>query len=926
MRFLRLALIAALLTASAISLPARAAEEASLRGSVVDTAGAPLAGASVSLHPGQASTRTDAQGRFEIGNLAAQSYDVFVTRPGYVSATYAGVFVGATGTTLDVRLASASLSTLQQIASVRTQAYGSFNTSASALQNLSQQNFVDQGQLQIGHVLDQVPGVVSARPGSGNAAVPGSITSPNLRGALDYEKSTLIDGFPLINGSHGDYPTMFVNSLLFDDVEVVKGPTAFAPEINYGIGGTLNFRTGNPTAKLSADVLYGVDFDSGSFANVRFADTLGKFGFYIDLASYGTQGPLQNAPTYVTPGAGWAIGNFGTLATAVTSSKNPNPTYVKGFPSNQFTSLVACCQNVTSNYLNKGEVGKLQYHFSNATVLTAGFIGIQASYDGAASSLTQFGSTFAPAPGFASAAFSPGQNVLVNNSAMLPDRTLLDNEPMFEAELRSTIGNDTVLGRFYNAILDRRTVSDLTNPAANYTVPVTVWGSASLCTAAAPCVAGSPPPPPTIFDGTHTTLTIPTPYFQTVEHDILRGLSFEYDHPVAENLYTFAVDGNTGLTNAYTVTGSATIPGGKYSTSIAAGTKQIFMTYLARGTFQLGDKTQLTLANYFNTYNSTYTAGPPVAGVFPLTSSTTTHDDPRLGLSYRASRDLNVRFSAGSSIAPPYPSLIDTIPTTPAQVYTPTSTTLTITQNSGNLKPETSWGYDLGADWRFSDGSVLSADTYLTNIWNQFVGVVYPTKETYMTLPVYVATNANLAQSRYQGIEATLTKDPRTGWGYVAAFDLQRAYAYDISPGFYTSAAGPFTTNLGVVDGINYQGFNAPFFNGVSNKSEAYSMGYAALHHRGSFGQYAELGLTYYGSNNTYNIPAFMTGTATYRQPIDPNTDVQISADNLFGANDASYVLYGAGIPTPLANGGIGIRQGVPYGPATFRVFASRHF
>lgn len=923
MRVLRLVLVGTFLIAAWPLRPAIAADAAALRGTIVDTGGAPVASATVMVHPTGRTSQSDARGSFEISGLTPNRYDVVVEKPGYVTATYTGVAIGASGADLAVRLAAATFATLQQIASVRAQQYGSFNTGSSAMQNVSQQDFVDQGQLQIGHVLDQIPGVVSARPGSADAAVPGSITSPNLRGTLDYEKATLIDGFPLINGSHGDYPTMFVNSLLFDDVEVVKGPTAFAPEINYGIGGTLNFRTGNPTASFTGSATYGVDFTSGSFANLRLSDTIGKLGFYVDLASYGTQGPLQNQPTYVTPTTGWGLGNFGTLAAPVTSSKNPSPTYVKGFPSNQFTSLVACCQTVTSNYLNKGEVAKLQYHLSSATVLTAGYIGIQASYDGAAAGLTQYGSVFAPAAGFSRAAFAPGQIVTVNNSAMLPDRNLIDNEPTFEAELRTTIGKDTLLGRYYSAILDRRTLSDLTDPSANYTVPVTVWGSASLCTASAPCVPGQPPPPPTLFNGVHTTLTVPTPYFQQVEHDILHGLSFEYDHPVAENLYTFAVDGNTGLTNAYSITGSSSAPDGKLSTSIAAGTKQIFMTYLLRGTFQLGDKTQLTLANYYNTYASTYTSGAPVDGAYPLTTTVTTHDDPRLGLSYRASPDLNVRFSAGSSIAPPYPSLIDSIPTTPAQVFTPTSTTITITQNSGTLKPETSWGYDLGADWRLG-GGVLSADAYFTNIWNQFVGVIRPTDQTYQGLPVFIATNANLAQSRYQGIETTYAKDPRIGWGYTFAFDLQRAYAYNVSPSFYTSAAGPYTTNLGIVNGINYDAFNAPFFNGISNKSEAYSMGYAAVHHRGGFGQYAELGLTYYGSNNTYNIPSFYTGTATYRQPIDTGTSLQVSADNLFGANASKYVIYGAGIPAPLANGGVGVRQGVPYGPTTVRIFASR--
>jgi hypothetical protein len=282
-----------------------------------------------------------------------------------------------------------------------------------------------------------------------------------------------------------------------------------------------------------------------------------------------------------------------------------------------------------------------------------------------------------------------------------------------------------------------------------------------------------------------------------------------------------------------------------------------------------------------------------------------------------------VRFSAGSAIAPPYPALVDNIPTTPAQVYTPAATSLTIVQNSGTLHPETSWGYDLGADLRLW-GGVLAADAYLTDIWNQFVGVIYPTSQTYKGLPVYVGTNANLAQSRYSGLELTYQKDPALGWGYAFAFDLQRAFAYNVSPSFYTSAAGPYTTNLGVLDGLNYEAFNAPYFNGISNKSEAYSMGYAAVHHRGSFGQYAELGLTYYGPNNTYNVPAFFAATATLRQPIDRSTSVQLSADNLFGANASTFVRYAAGIPAPLANGGIGLRQAVPYGPTTLRMFMLR--
>jgi hypothetical protein len=62
-----------------------------------------------------------------------------------------------------------------------------------------------------------------------------------------------------------------------------------------------------------------------------------------------------------------------------------------------------------------------------------------------------------------------------------------------------------------------------------------------------------------------------------------------------------------------------------------------------------------------------------------------------------------------------------------------------------------------------------------------------------------------------------------------------------------------------------------------------------------------------------------VVGGATYRQPVGPGTAIQISADNLFNANSRSYLLYGGGIAAPLANGEIGLRPIIPYGPTSLR-------
>jgi hypothetical protein len=122
------------------------------------------------------------------------------------------------------------------------------------------------------------------------------------------------------------------------------------------------------------------------------------------------------------------------------------------------------------------------------------------------------------------------------------------------------------------------------------------------------------------------------------------------------------------------------------------------------------------------------------------------------------------------------------------------------------------------------------------------------------------------------------------------------------------------------VPGVNYIGFNPPFFNGISNKSEAYAQGYAQVHLRGSAGQYFALSETYYGPNNTYNVPAFFVLSGAYKFNISRNLALELYADNLLGTNDASYITTAAGIAAPLVNGQTGLRNAVPYGPTTLHL------
>jgi len=327
-----------------------------ITGTVRDAGGKPIAGATVAVRPASvARVVTDAQGAFTLANVPAGTYDLTVSKGGFVEWMYAGITV-PTQKPVAVILVARSLDTLKQIATVQTSAGSSFNTSSTATQTLTQQNFVDQGQVNIGHVIDEIPGVISNRPDSGNGGAPGSITSPNLRGAFDWEKSNLIDGFPLIAGKSGDYDTPLVNSLLFNDVEIVKGPTAYANEINYGIGGTLNFVTGNPTLTPHDTLIAGIDNQQGAFGELRLSDTIGKVGYLFALVRSGTNGPLDNYPTYITlPYSktaasdtkinGALISGATTSSTAPTSYSGPYPvpgSITASNPSSAYTTLVAC--------------------------------------------------------------------------------------------------------------------------------------------------------------------------------------------------------------------------------------------------------------------------------------------------------------------------------------------------------------------------------------------------------------------------------------------------------------------------------------------------------------------------------------------------------------------------------------------------------
>jgi hypothetical protein len=302
------------------------------------------------------------------------------------------------------------------------------------------------------------------------------------------------------------------------------------------------------------------------------------------------------------------------------------------------------------------------------------------------------------------------------------------------------------------------------------------------------------------------------------------------------------------------------------------------------------------------------------------------YDAPRLSFAWRPARDTAVRASTGFSIAPPYIELLTN--TAGAQPDRNPPTFFLENGNAGDVKPETAFGFDFGADQRVAGDVVVSADVYETTLRDQFLSTTTLSSTPYVLppgnslgdkpgpYPLYITQTANLGHSRYEGIELSVHRDPRVGVGFKVQGSLQRAYAYDLPPGFYDTTSGPNTTNLGILANENFQGAGQGY-DSLSPSRVPYSQGYAEINRRGGNGSYFLVGVTYFGNNNSYNEPPFGVVNASYKQPIYKHASLQLAFANLTSAYSSyRFNIYG-GIPTPLVNGQLGLTAANIIGPAT---------
>jgi len=790
-----------------------------LTGTVVDVAGKVLGGVRVTIASASSSRtiRTANDGTFS-ATVPPDTYTVTVAASGFETTQQDGVTVTpGRSTSVKFALPNATLTTIGQTTATRST---SVNTGTAATATVTNQTFTDQGQNQVANVLDQIPGVEINRS-SGNE--PAANTSISIRGAQPYESQILIDGHPTLTSANGAYGfnSTFINALLLGDVEVTKGPGNLPNTIEDAVGGTLNFRTPTITGGPTGTAVVGYDSFNGSYYGVRVSDTFGKLGVLLGIAD-------NQTPGYLAPGNVYG----GTNAASIFPKVTP------GTASNPHLGVVDYAYHATSNFASFTQLAKLSYNFSPQTSILLTQYSTQTNNDETGNNYLYANATIVPclqkAPAGPCTAGGTGQNytstpnlgligqnVPIDIYAPYPNTTQFDNEPIYAAEFRTVVGPGSLLARYYAGSIER-TVTQAYSPVAIIPCPTPACPNDSDLTAKPPVYAS--------YSG--------EPYVEDTI-DVLHGFDAQYTVPFGNNSITAGFDRHvdTATFGEYDPTqGPPTFDQNINVQSLA---------YSIRGSFQLTPKLTLTSGNYLSS-----------------TSYVGTRFDPRGGLVYKITPRAIVRASAGSAYVAPYYDLLN--PSTYVDSGTLNLATV-------NFKPETSFGYDLGTDVKLDRDTLISADAYLTNIFNRYASVTTENTGTFDGKPYTMVTqNGNQAVVRQEGVELQELHAPRVGLGVHSAVDILRDYAYDQSNANFS------------INSI----FSATPGNYVQLPTYPYMKLRNDLFYTFGNGAQARASATSYGANNAFGEPGFTEFDGEFRVPLKGSLVLNVGATNLFNHDD----------------------------------------
>lgn len=573
---------------------AQAAATATISGTVKDDQGSPVPGADVFIvGPGNYETHTDARGAFTITNVKPGLYSVAVTKPGYSSATQEDVAIApGANEVVNATMVAATTQSLRLIGTVTaTAGRGKFNTSGLSISTLDSAQITSRVQPNLKDVVSELPGVIASRDANGRS--PNS--SFQVRGGQSETKVT-IDGHAISSGVFGTYNNNYANSEIFEQVEVLKGAGLNGVNAGESAFGTINLRTKNFQSKNGYTISASTDSFGSGWLNFLANYNVGKWSFLAARSFQGFNGPDQ----YVTNAL---IGN--------TLGGTTNPGHGN-------TSLIQWTNTLANPYSSEADLLKARYKFSQATWLTGEWLNLTGRYYNQGGSYAYYdgmytvpqcsqGGVFIPAGapgcGVTSTYNPPFLTNLVGTTQPLynffPNSQILNNEPQFSFELRTTHKNDTFFLRPYRTEIKRDINGSTENQQIGYGAPggwymvtstancqvtfsaPTAAGAKGPCFTsangyAAPYIGAPNPAQPVVFVTTPNApacsvaapcWTTPTnaqrngywgyntPFSQP-EIDRLSGTTFTWLHPVGPHLYTFSVDYSRDNTLKFTADNS----------------------------------------------------------------------------------------------------------------------------------------------------------------------------------------------------------------------------------------------------------------------------------------------------------------------------------------------------------------------------------
>lgn len=896
-----------------------AGQTAAITGIVTQSDGTPVAGADVTLRgPALLSTKTDARGAFQFAAVPHGLYSVVVRAVKLGMASRNNIAVNSDISVAVSYGSTTAASALKTIASVTTRSSGAhINVTPASIYSITPSTYAFQGNTTWREMLNNIPGVAaggSLSAGSTtNTVIPDTPFQPvviSINGALPFESATTLDGMPMSNytfavSTGGGVDLSSLPMSLFETADVVRGPGANSPTILDSIGGSLVLHAPGFVQKNSFENSFSNDPYGGYFSNTRFALRIGKLS---GIATYGfnnSPGPLAAGPVFGGINTPATVNGNAVASAGFTGYAAASPVWGNCFCVINTSMMARGGFQSTAWDQHNGGIG-LAYQVSPNIVAQVFYSGNQnAAYQ------AQFLEAFN---------FTPGNSYAGSLSAGTYLARFADSNPTFVPELdTSSITEEKITAYSGRGVFRFAAMQDFSYNAQRIAAARNgmwqLWGTGTYCSNPT-CTTTTP----FTLNGDVVPVTWNPSDYTFNSRGANNDLLASYETQIAGNSYAgiSAVKSGNSATYGFIqhfLSGNALTGTTITSTGGAPNSTETINEYRLHVGSQISDRFS-TDGSYYIVNGGYHVQDPTDPTKMRWTDIPFAYSAPRLGMTWRPNPDTAIRGSAGGGFAiAPLFNVIGTNSTTPS--CNSATQTCTILLTNTNLRPETSFGWDIGTDLRIKRDTAFSLDVYRTELYGQiFRSTTLVGTDTRTGYPIYSSENQNLGHSRYAGVNFALQHRPQTGTYWSLALGLTRGYVVSVPASIYNIAGRTcnFSTGVGCTNTYIIPG---PNFNGKYASPVPYANGSVALGYRWAPKKYVDIQGSYQGNNNSYFAPAFIEWDAHGAYQITRNLGLVLTFRNITGiyGGNYQYLHVDPNNLAPVVAGTLFPLYAIPYGP-----------